>query len=181
MANGQSQGLQVALIIFVMLTIALGVTAFLFYSNYSDLYEDWQADKQRADNAVRDFNNALQDIEQLKRSIGYDLEVGGPDDPPGGDTVMGKIKADIDRYGGETPEKDYRHVLEYMGNVLNTLRSENVQLAEDKRALEEMHRNRESVKQAEIAQQEGARQHAEQDLQTQTAQYEEDRRRKDQD
>ena len=70
MAARENQGLQIALIIFVMLTIVLIVTTYLFFSNYSD-----QRDKAKAlaqDNSDKDtkMRQAIAETDDLKNLVG---------------------------------------------------------------------------------------------------------------
>jgi len=70
-ARGESQGLQVALIIFVMITVALGVTTYIFHNSAVKLADakkvaEDSARAQQASSEARDAQNKL-----LKSLIGY--------------------------------------------------------------------------------------------------------------
>lgn len=179
MANGQSQGLQVALIIFVVLTLALGVTTFVFYKQYSE------AEQQRIDAASeaqkqRALVNVAQDeVNLLKRLIGHDYQEVGKENNPAPNTVVGKYKEDMEAYSGDIPNKTYHDVVEYMDNQLANLRTENARLLSDNERLEELHVNRESVKETEIQAQLAAYREAKTDLMNRTEEFDDTVRRKD--
>lgn len=71
MASKENQGLQIALILFVMITVALGVTTYVFYTQvnkYSEESQKAEAEKTKFQKLaeVRDIEVML-----LKRTIGY--------------------------------------------------------------------------------------------------------------
>jgi len=65
----ENQGLQIALIIFVMLTIVLGVTTFLFYRQYDEADAKAKQNDKKATDAQTEVSNREVDIKDLKEII----------------------------------------------------------------------------------------------------------------
>jgi len=134
----ESQGLQIALVIFVILTLLLGVVAFLFYKQYDETskkLEQALADAKKDAEAAR---NAIAENERLKEYIGVasSLRV---------DEIGEEVRRDFETYAphfqGET--RSYRAVVEYLGKTLrareeslNAALAENEQLKSQIRQLE---------------------------------------------
>lgn len=110
----ENQGLQIALIVFVMLTVVFGATTYWTYRLY-----DEQAGKAKSamDESMKNASQAAKnakDAEELKRMI----------DVPKSDsieTIDGTFKDDMKKYGGAYPEdaRFYRKMLEKMSDTIN--------------------------------------------------------------
>ena len=111
----ENQGLQIGLIIFVMLTIILGVTTYLFFRQYEEA-------TIKATNATAELAKANRlaaknddDASELKRLIGVakteKVET----------ITSGTFSADMKKYGASYPEVDrfYRPLLERMSKTIN--------------------------------------------------------------
>lgn len=109
MAAREHQGLQIALIIFVMLTIVLSVTTFMFFSNYDEektKSDRFLADKRQAETVMK---TQLDEANEFRRIIGAD---------PKADlkAVVDQFDKDMATHGGTFPdnEKNYRHLIEHL-------------------------------------------------------------------
>ena len=106
----ENQGLQIALIVFVMLTIVLGVTSYLFYRQYDEADGKAKANLAKANEATRRADKNEEDINTLKKLVG----VATTDKV---DTIATTIfSEDMQKYGGSYPEEArfYRPLLEKM-------------------------------------------------------------------
>lgn len=67
----ENQGLQIALIVFVMLTLILGVTTFVFYRQYDEKLNAANAANAERDKVKQDLGLAQKDVVELKRMVGF--------------------------------------------------------------------------------------------------------------
>jgi hypothetical protein len=70
MAARENQGLQITLIIFVMLTIVLGVTTYVFFSKYQETEKKAAASLADRDKAKQDANTTGEEFGKLKEIVG---------------------------------------------------------------------------------------------------------------
>ena len=96
----ENQGLQIALIVFVMLTVLLGVTTYLGFRQYNDAADQRQEAHHRQrqvdnDKAVKD-----EDITKLKKFI-----FGPAAAPADTNDVEPAFKEDMKKYGAGYPEE----------------------------------------------------------------------------
>lgn len=174
----ENQGLQIALIVFVMLTIVLGVTTFLFFRQYEEATTRANAAEQKATESSTAARTAVEEANTLKRLIGFAAT----------DTVATIEEAaagDMRTYAGTMPEENrfYRTVLEYMFTVL---KDRDTELTDTKLALETLKnefRVREASKDPQIASADKRATDAEAALKAAMADYgkERDRMKADQD
>jgi hypothetical protein len=110
----ENQGLQIALIVFVMLAIILGVTTYLCFRKWDDADKAKEVANAAAGKKEADARNATEAAEALKTMIG----VAKTEDIL---TIKDTFKKDMDRYGVAYPEQDrlYRSLLEKMYNTIN--------------------------------------------------------------
>jgi hypothetical protein len=71
MAARENQGLQIALISFVILTILLSVFTYLLFSNWKDADAKMNAAKKEASDATTKATTADQNLAELKKIMGY--------------------------------------------------------------------------------------------------------------
>src|SRR3990172_7686159 len=95
----ENQGLQIALIIFVMLTIILGVTTYLFFRQYEEADIKAKNNLAERDKAARLANENEEHINELKRLIGIAKTEKM-------DAITNTIfNDDMKKYGGSYPEE----------------------------------------------------------------------------
>lgn len=143
----ESQGLQIALIIFVLLTVGLGVGTFYFFKQFDETQiktKTAEAEKVKSDQEAK----RLQDeVNELKRLIGFA-------DTEKLDAVTQAAAQDMETYAKTYPEpnKAYRKVLEYLAGQLK-LRTDDVAAAKtDNEALKRKLEEREKLKEPQLTQ-----------------------------
>jgi hypothetical protein len=73
MASRENQGLQAALIVFVLITIALAITTYVYFSKAEGLAAQADAANQRVQEANAGRDTALGESQKLKEMLGYDI------------------------------------------------------------------------------------------------------------
>lgn len=159
MASSENQGLQIALIIFVMLTIVLSVTTFVFFRQYEEA--DIRARKDHEDAAKKDgeVRTAVTEIGDLKKMIGVSEQAKI-------DEVKTTFADDIKNFVAAIPEEKrfYRPALEY---TYNTLHEKDLELAaarDEILSITEVRNKIEAAKQAQVAAAEQKQKQAEEAL-----------------
>ncbi len=109
----ENQGLQIALILFVITTILFGVMAFVFHSNSTKAVAKATANADSANRATEALRLATKDLDELKKMIG----VAETDDI---DRVRDQSAADMIKYAENYPEetRNYRETLKHMFRTL---------------------------------------------------------------
>jgi hypothetical protein len=146
MASSENQGLQIALIIFVMLTIVLSVTTFVFFRQYEDA--DIRARKDHEDAAKA--NTALSSLQAEDNKMKQMIGVG---EQAKIEEVTATFNEDMKNYVAAIPEekKFYRPALEY---TYNTLHEKDLELASARAEIQTITEERnkiEAAKQAQVA------------------------------
>ncbi len=142
----ENQGLQVALIIFVMLTILLGVTTYMFWSQAQRAAENAEAASKEAQQQ-RDLALKKQgELNQLKGLIGVDEseEV---------EKILDLHREDMKQYGGglEAEAQKYRLAIKELHDTLVSRSAELKKLQDDLAALDAKFRQREAGSAAQVA------------------------------
>jgi hypothetical protein len=169
----ENQGLQIALIIFVMLTIILGVTTYLFYRQYDETALKAKANADRASKLESD-NAALEDrIVNLKRYIGIAKTETDMD------AIKDQFEKDMQKYGASYPE-DSRYYRPLLEKLQKTIDERNAELADVKAEVDRLSgefRVREANKDPQIKQFEEAAAKAATDRDAEKVKFEGERRR----
>ncbi|MBN2292975.1 MAG: hypothetical protein JXM70_11150, partial [Pirellulales bacterium] len=141
----ENQGLQIALIVFVITTILFGVMAFVFYRSSDQMAAKAKATDEsakRAENALREMTK---DMEEVKGMIG----VAETDDMA---RIREQSAADMQKYAATYPEdtRNYRGTLKEMFKALqgkNQLLDDQLQ---EVNTLTAFNQEREGVRQKQI-------------------------------
>lgn len=147
MAARENQGLQIALIIFVILTIILIVTTYMFFSSSQkekEANKSLFADNTNKDNQARE---AARESEALKNTLGAAVTEKSAD-------VDARTKKDVETYGKGIPDsnRNYRFLVEQLGTELKTANTRIAELnAEIKRLIDKGNTDEAATK-AQIAQ-----------------------------
>lgn len=154
----ENQGLQIALIIFVILTIMLGVTTFIFFRQYEEAALKAASNLAKANEETTRAHNIQAENNELKRLMGFD-----PTDKL--DAIHEQYNDDMEKYAANYEETNrvYRKVLGYLQTVID---EKSVSLADEQVALQEqkdLNERREAGKDPQIAQHETAARAAEAD------------------
>jgi len=107
MAKSESQGLQIAVIIFAFLTILLSISTFYFFNEYSKGQQTVAAAEQAARRDAAAARTAVDEIRELKTLIGVDPEISLDD-------VKQTFADDMKKYASTYAQDKqfYRHALE---------------------------------------------------------------------
>ena len=119
----ENQGLQIALIIFVMLTIVLGVTTFIFFRKYDEEVLKSKDSLAKADTAIQERNATKSECDELKRIIGLPNKSLGD--------VQKQFKSDMESYAGNWPE-DSRFYSPILHRLVDTITSRDTTVAQAK-------------------------------------------------
>jgi hypothetical protein len=111
----ENQGLQIALIVFVMLTIILGVLTFIFFRKFQESDIKATANAQKAAEATKLATQNETDVTTLKKLIGV-----APTDKVDAIATT-TFNDDMRKYAGSYPEdvRFYRPLLEKMSNTID--------------------------------------------------------------
>ncbi len=171
----ENQGLQIALIVFVMLAIVLGVVTYVVYRQYDEAAIKAKNATEEANKKSQAAAKAESDVAELKRIIGAKND--------STETITKNFTDDLNKFGMAFPEESrfYRPLLEKMQQVIN---QKNAELADTKtqlKALADKYKVREASKDPQIAQFKTAAAKAEEDLASEKSKYDSERERIKQD
>jgi hypothetical protein len=169
----ENQGLQIALIVFVMLTIILGVTTYLFFRQYEEASIKANKNATDLDKATKLAAKNEEDVNTLKKLIG----VAATEKVDAINTTT--FNDDMKKYAGGYPEESrfYRPLLGKMANTIGE-RNSDLDIAKAKIAkLEADFATREAGKQPQIDDFKKAREEASKDLTAERGKFKSDRDR----
>jgi hypothetical protein len=124
MATRENQGLQIALIIFVMLTIVLIVTTYLFFRSYSDERDKGKSLAEQKSNADKATQKAIADADEMKNLI-------GAAQTEAVETAKEASKKEMQTFGEGLAEskQNYRGLVEHLVAKLRKFEAANTDLA----------------------------------------------------
>jgi len=168
----ENQGLQIALIIFVMLTIVLGVTTFLFFRQFEEADLKAEKDRQEANAQRTAASNIQEENNELKRLMGFPATEKL-------DAITEKFANDMQTYAANFPEENrfYSPVLAYLHTVI---KDANEELAAEQAKVQELKDRNEALeasKDPQIKQHQTAAASAQKDLEAERAKFKDDRER----
>jgi hypothetical protein len=167
----ENQGLQIGLIVFVMLTILLGVTTYLFFRQYEEATAKAAASANDLAKMTRIAAKNEDDANELKRLIGVakteKIET----------ITSATFQADMKKFGAGYPDVDhfYRPLLEKMQK---TIEAKSTELADATAKLQKYENDfnvREANKQPQIDQFKEAAKKASDDLESERGKFKSDR------
>ncbi len=147
MAARDNQGLQIALIIFVMLTIVLSVTTFMFFRKFEEAELKEKAATAKTADALKNQTIAQEEAIALKKILGA-----GPRDSQ--KMIEDSAKEDMKTYASNFKEADqhYRQLVKYLHTELAAADSRFVDAKQREEQLKAKLAAEEKVKLTEIAQ-----------------------------
>ena len=93
MAGSKPTAVHFTLIFFVMLSLFLGVFAYMYFTDYQETLAKLGEAQTQAQSDKQAIANALQEIEDVKSTLGYNFaDLGSPDDP---NSVLGALHGDF--------------------------------------------------------------------------------------
>jgi hypothetical protein len=169
----ENQGLQIGLIIFVMLTVALGATTFWMYKQYDESNAKMKAANEQMQAKDTSLKTAESDLAELKRLIGAadTAKVAGPEG------LTSQYDQDMNTFCGPTyadKNKGYRKALEYLAGQL---KNRNTEVADAKTEIESWKRKyeaREAAKEPQVKQFAAEAKKAQEDLVTERDKFKAD-------
>jgi hypothetical protein len=168
----ENQGLQIALIVSVMLTIILGVATFLVYRQYTDTAKSLQTAQENSTRQQRQIDKISLENNQLKRYIGV-AETQSIEE------VSKQFEDDMKKYGGaKSPEVQFYHPL--MEELYRTLQDKNKELAamsDENRQLKDQYVLREASKDGQLKRFDETINQIKQDLEARTETFRKERDR----
>jgi hypothetical protein len=172
MASSENQGLQIALIIFVMLTILLSVTTFMFFREYQEADERSRSDKEATTNAQKAMREAVTEMEKVKEFIGVSPQAKLDD-------VRQTLDEDMKKYAATAPDesKFYHPALEFLSKTLDERTAELVAARLTIQQEKDEREKVESAKQKQVAEAEDHARKAEADLAEAKTQFDSERKR----
>ena len=125
----ENQGLQIALIIFVMLTVVLGVTTFLFYRKYDAALKDMEAAKNDAAENRNAAKKQEAEAGELKRLVGMTTKSLAD--------IQAQFRKDMDTYSQNFPE-DARYYSPLVARLWEAIDDRSKELTTEKVALQDL-------------------------------------------
>lgn len=167
----ENQGLQIALIIFVMLTIILAVTTYLFYRQYDEASLKAKSNLEDASQKAQLAAKNESDLNELKRMLGVKNDAV--------DAITTAFNKDMATYGGAYPEESrfYRPLIE---KLAKTIEQKNTELADAKsqlKALGDEYKVREANKDPQIEKFKEEQKKAADDLASEQSKFKSERER----
>lgn len=180
MASSENQSLQISLIIFVILTIILSVTSFLFFRGWSDAANRSQADSDAAGQAQNGLRAAEQDVQKLLTLQGVETSGSRTQDIQAAEEAFEADKrVALDTFGAEL--QSYSDGISILTTTIRDISARLAAEEEKVRRLTLQHEAREDIKQKQIDQFSTEAQTARQELETEQTKFEQDRRQLEQD
>jgi hypothetical protein len=110
-ANNQTQFLQLVCVVLVMATLIGLVAAYILFRDVNNLESELAEAKSQVDRFRSEIGKSHGDIEVLTNVMGYPHTEVGDEDSVEADTVVGKVRADINRMVGPLPKATLRDAL----------------------------------------------------------------------
>ncbi len=108
MAMRENTGLQIALILFVMITVVLAVTTYLYFRASEEAIAKNDETQDKLDVANAGLAEKIEEIDKLRSTLGYESSTPISD-------VMTNFDADMAKYGkGFNQKRDYRALPGYL-------------------------------------------------------------------
>jgi hypothetical protein len=170
----ENQGLQIALIVLVMLTIILGVTSFIFFRQYEEASQKYDDEQKKAFDSGQASKNLADECTELKRLMGFasdqtEMKL---------DQITPEFDRDMETYCGINFPKEKRTYHDVLAYLYQTIQDKNSELDEVKANLQKLNDKyevREASKDPQIKQFEERAETAEANLATVTATAKTDR------
>jgi len=142
MATRENQGLQIALILFLLLTVGLAVTTFIFYKREQEVAESAKHLTEELETMTNKRNDALLLVVQLKKCIGVPVREDVPSDhEPSNETeeaikeIQTMYEEDMLAFGQDWEPKNYSRMDDYL---LPAIRDINTKLVAEIREKEQI-------------------------------------------
>jgi hypothetical protein len=128
--NSQVQFLQLVCVVLVMATLIGLVGAYIFFRDVQNMEAELAGAKSQADRFKNEIVESYEEVKVLKDVMGYPLAVVGDENSIEGDTVVGKVRSDINRMVGPLPKATLRDALIALHDRWQNTQQENRTLKE---------------------------------------------------
>jgi hypothetical protein len=137
MASRESQGLQVALILFVMVTVVLAITTYVYFRKSEEKIKEAKSAVAQAQQAKQMYDTVQFENQVLKHALGYEPKTeaelatikAGLQNNKLMDEVLANYETDMSTYGAGLP-KDDLHYRNLPKHLLTMIQERNAQLAD---------------------------------------------------
>ncbi len=169
MAKRESQGLQIALILTVMLAVLMAITTIVFWNMAKKGNAELASLKNENQTAQSRLRDTVGENQSLKEMLGYT-----PDENM--ESINTTFAEDKQKFGPNFPEENqnYRQLPEFMSTTINDLHSKMAEAEERIRQLEQKNTNLLEEKNKAVAIEQKAHEDAAQDLLKLRAQFKQD-------
>ncbi len=123
-ASNKPTAVHFSLIFFVMLSIVLGVTTYMFHRNFSDATVEELKAKASLASANTALKKELDNVTALKTLLGKNFDVVLGADPNDINTVIGSMNEDLRNHGKQLAESTYSGTLAKLRQALDTAEAE---------------------------------------------------------
>ena len=170
MAAREHQGMQIALIIFVVLTISLIVTSYWFFDQFKNEQKKFQGEVKHAQKSEAEQKVAIENLEKIKRMMNF----GARDEVS---TMEGEFKKDMEKFAKTFPESNqhYRFVVQELDKQIKKQNASLIDAQQREAVLIDKGKKDETVKVAELANYEQADQKTKQDAAAERDKFNKDR------
>ncbi len=119
-ASNKPGAVHYALIVFVMMSVILGITTYMFHREYSDRAAKITELEGKASSQMAQIKKYDDDIQALKKQTGNDFgTILDPADPNNATSVVGAAKIDLSNFGKDLKETTYRQTLQKLREALD--------------------------------------------------------------
>ena len=131
MAMRENTGLQVALILFVMITVVLAVTTYMYFDASNKADKERQIAEDKATSLKAGLDEKIKEVETLRKLLGYEDM-----NSPKVDEIVTNFHADMAKFGeGYNAKRDYVALPQYLSKTIDEL---NDQLSAEKLRVKQM-------------------------------------------
>lgn len=108
------------LIVFVILTLIMGVLWYVTYRDYTETAAQLQQSQQEASSNQKASRDYLEQIDRLKKVIGHEFENVGLDEEDNPNTVLGAMQQDMRQNGGTLAQPTFSATIVKLRQELNS-------------------------------------------------------------
>ena len=119
-ASNKPGAVHYALIVFVMLSVILGITTYMFHREYSDRATKITELEGKASSQIQSIKKLDDDVQALKNQTGnkgFEIVL-DPTNPDNATSVIGASKSDMSKFGGDLKEATYQQTLQKMREAI---------------------------------------------------------------
>jgi hypothetical protein len=159
MAQREGQGLQIAVIVFAMLTIILAITTYVFYAQSQTNYKDLQAKTKALDDKQNENNKLLGRVTAMNYVLGLksttmqdvDLAKSRAGDDPDMKEILDNFTSDMTLVGGEQVAGGTASYRTFVSSLLAALNKKNASIADANAQTRKAQEDKDAAEKAALA------------------------------